>query len=131
MFNFQIKKDSMHSNVRQSLLKWMKNDSASLFTLYMQKFQKIKNFRLICDRNKNWKNWFSLQTKQKLGKFALFLLKFQKRFKTSLNFLYIIRRAINRNLLDTKILFIYAACYKYNSLCLAILELLSDKKQNR
>ena len=86
MFNFQIKKDSMHSNVRQSLLKWMKNDSASLFTLYMQKFQKIKNFRLICDRNKNWKNWFSLQTKQKLGKFALFLLKFQKRFKTSLFF---------------------------------------------
>ena len=27
-------------------------------------------------------------------------------------FLYIIRRAINRNLLDAKILFIYAACYK-------------------
>ena len=32
--------------------------------------------------------------------------------KPPYNFPYIIRRAINRNLLDSKILFIYAACYK-------------------
>ena len=41
-------------------------------------------------------------------------INYQAHNKTPNNFLYIIRRAINRNLLEGKILFIYAACYKYD-----------------